>query len=229
MEPKFDCDCNFGCEGRKKKKSRSTCISKYSSCPPPCMSRPCPSPCMPRACPPPCDPCSGPCGDRGVLGSRGDWDFSAQGWPYSSSSSGGSNDPYRDEEAHHKIKEKDEANGREEVSRKIRENEELSKRNKELQEKLALIKSGPIYKKAVTEALNYNCPITLDDTSTTGGYRLLEHRSKTGVVCSPMFVLSEVGYMELVHSQEKCVCPVCYAKLNENNFAKVLPNHKECI
>lgn len=102
--------------------------------------------------------------------------------------------------------------------------EELDKRNKELQEKLALIESGPIYKKAIIQALNYSCPITLDDTSSTGGYRLLEHRSKTDIVCSPMFVLSETGYMQLIHSQEKCVCPVCYAKLNENNFEKVPPS-----
>lgn len=69
--------------------------------------------------------------------------------------------------------------------------------------------------------LDYNCIITLDDTSKTGGFKFLSHNSPTGESCCPMNVLSSAGYSQLISNPETCVCPICYVKLSHINFVKI--------
>jgi hypothetical protein len=69
--------------------------------------------------------------------------------------------------------------------------------------------------------LDYTCLITLDNTSHTGGYKFLEHKSVIGATCCPVYVLSENGYNELLANNP--VCPICYSNLSNNNFEKVGP------
>ncbi|AYV77553.1 MAG: putative ATP-binding protein, partial [Dasosvirus sp.] len=71
-------------------------------------------------------------------------------------------------------------------------------------------------------ALEYDCPITLENVSKTGGHKILEHQTVTGYMCSPNYVLSETGYSDLIRSNN-CVCPVCYTRLTQANFQKVDP------
>jgi len=68
--------------------------------------------------------------------------------------------------------------------------------------------------------LDYNCLITMEDTSNTGGYRFLPHKSIMNTVCCPVYVLSNEGYRQLILNHETSVCPICYTKLSETDFQK---------
>ena len=70
--------------------------------------------------------------------------------------------------------------------------------------------------------LDYNCVVTLDNTSTTGGYRIKQHESITGSQCSPYFVMSLNGYNEMI-TQPNVFCPICYSTLTNDNFEEVGP------
>jgi hypothetical protein len=70
--------------------------------------------------------------------------------------------------------------------------------------------------------LDYTCAITLEDTSSTGGYKFKTHTTMTGSTCSPIYVLSGVGYTSLL-DQENCYCPICYTNLTSDNFEDVGP------
>lgn len=70
--------------------------------------------------------------------------------------------------------------------------------------------------------LDYNCLITLDDTSKTGGFRFLPHKNMSGNVCCPVYVLSDEGYKTLVLDKTNAsVCPICYSSVTEVCFEKV--------
>lgn len=70
--------------------------------------------------------------------------------------------------------------------------------------------------------LDYSCLVTLEDTATTGGYRFLQHQNLIGQICNPVSVLSADGYQALI-SSNNCVCPLCYTKLEQNQFEIVGP------
>lgn len=72
--------------------------------------------------------------------------------------------------------------------------------------------------------LDYTCVITMDDTSETGGYCFLPHKTLQKSICSPIFVLSDKGYNNLLTVPETSRCPICFTKLNANDFQKVKPN-----
>lgn len=69
--------------------------------------------------------------------------------------------------------------------------------------------------------LDYTCLITMEDTSVTGGFKFQPHQTRFGVTCCPQNVLSESGYTQLLAAGEACICPLCYTKLNDTNFAHV--------
>lgn len=91
-----------------------------------------------------------------------------------------------------------------------------------LKEKLDPKQYTIVYHKIPFEnVLDYSCPITMEDTSFNGGYRFLEHQNMIGVVCCPVYVLSEDGYKQLLQNKQTCVCPICYTDLDEKHFQKV--------
>lgn len=69
--------------------------------------------------------------------------------------------------------------------------------------------------------LDYCCLITTESTSETGGHRFLPHHNMMGMVCCPVYVLSAEGYKTLLRDKQTSVCPICYAQLDETNFATV--------
>lgn len=73
----------------------------------------------------------------------------------------------------------------------------------------------------VDATLDYTCLITMEDTSATGGFKFQPHQTRFGVTCCPQNVLSTTGYTQLLAAGEACICPLCYMKLNETNFAHV--------
>lgn len=73
------------------------------------------------------------------------------------------------------------------------------------------------------KALDYNCLITLEDTSLTGGYRFLPHISSSRILCNPIYILSSSGYDKLIKEENTCICPICYSKLTKNNFETIGP------
>jgi hypothetical protein len=79
------------------------------------------------------------------------------------------------------------------------------------------------HKIPVENILDYKCLITLDDISNVGGYRFLSHSNEIGTICNPIYVLSEDGHEKLLSNINTSVCPICYTKLNKDNFEKVGP------
>jgi hypothetical protein len=69
--------------------------------------------------------------------------------------------------------------------------------------------------------LDYNCLITLEDTSLVGGYRFLPHNNIMGIRCYPVYVLSTEGHKQLLSNNETCICPICYTHLNKSLLEKV--------
>jgi len=68
--------------------------------------------------------------------------------------------------------------------------------------------------------LDYSCIVTLEDTSLTGGYKILPHENITGNMCSPIYVFSEEGYLKMTE-EKGTLCPVCYVELKRENFEKI--------
>ncbi len=69
---------------------------------------------------------------------------------------------------------------------------------------------------------DYQCIITLDDISNTGGYRFNPHISPSGALCQHKHMLSYDGYANFI-SQHNVLCPICYANLTHADFEKVGP------
>lgn len=69
---------------------------------------------------------------------------------------------------------------------------------------------------------DYNCYLTLDDLTSTGGFVFLEHKSPTGFHCQPIFMLSKSAMQDVVH-HNKLTCPVCYSRLSVHDFGEVGP------
>ena len=62
---------------------------------------------------------------------------------------------------------------------------------------------------------NYNCPITMENTSNTGGMLINDHDE-----CCSKTVISKEGY-EGMFELEIVMCPFCYKLLNRDNFEEV--------
>lgn len=96
-------------------------------------------------------------------------------------------------------------------------------------ELLNIIKNGDFVNKVTIfdvrseTTLDYNCLITMDDTSKIGGYKFLPHQTASNSICCPQNVLSDTGYTQLIAHVETCVCPICYIRLSATNFEKVGP------
>ena len=72
--------------------------------------------------------------------------------------------------------------------------------------------------------LDYTCYLTLDDTSETGGYKIISHKvsKRSNTICDPKFVITGEAYSML--SKEKIIsCPICIKKLTINDFALINP------
>lgn len=69
----------------------------------------------------------------------------------------------------------------------------------------------------------YYCVITLENTTNIGGFRFLPHKSRTSAICSPLYVLSKEGYESLLQDSQTSLCPICYARLTQDNFTEVGP------
>lgn len=85
------------------------------------------------------------------------------------------------------------------------------------------VKSAPFQQDEVpdTMAFDYQCIVTLDDISETGGYRIVPHNSVAGA-CSPVYLISADGKSQMLASQN-CACPVCYTALTANDFQVMGP------
>ena len=79
----------------------------------------------------------------------------------------------------------------------------------------------------IESTLDYKCFITMKETHTVGGYRILAHRSLTGARCAPNYVLSNEGYYSMwdhaSQSGKQLSCPICYVTLSAGDFANVGP------
>jgi len=74
-----------------------------------------------------------------------------------------------------------------------------------------------------SNAFDYTCLVTLDDTSATGGYIINQHVGVSGE-CYPMCVFSTEGYNQMIAGF--CVCPVCYKRLQREDFSQVGPREQ---
>lgn len=82
-------------------------------------------------------------------------------------------------------------------------------------------KITPVTYHSVTKSnLDYTCPITNVDCSSTGGFKINTHASLCGTNCTPDFVLSEEGRKQLMTVS---ICPLCYNNLTESNISSVEP------
>ena len=79
------------------------------------------------------------------------------------------------------------------------------------------------YSIAFENVLDYNCLVTLDDTSSTGGYRFLTHNTTLGSNCCPVYVLSKNGHQSLLENPRTSFCPICFAHLDKSHFEEVGP------
>lgn len=70
--------------------------------------------------------------------------------------------------------------------------------------------------------LDYQCVVTMDDTSKVGGWRINLHTRPNLPSCHPVFVFSDTGKAQLLASPN-CVCPVCYTPVGVDQFTKVEP------
>lgn len=77
--------------------------------------------------------------------------------------------------------------------------------------------------------LEYNCIITLEDTSLSGGYRFRPHVSGNGANCAPLYVLSQDGYDSLTKNSNTCVCPICYRHLTADDFEQMGPKPHDVV
>jgi hypothetical protein len=66
------------------------------------------------------------------------------------------------------------------------------------------------------------CPVTIEDTTKTGGYILQDHND-----CSPMIVISEEGMKQLTLRPDLSRCFMCYYPLTEKDFIKIGPKLAE--
>lgn len=87
---------------------------------------------------------------------------------------------------------------------------------------------GSIIKKSVEyqhvpyeTSFDYTCPITLEDTSLTGGWICSGHNNAAGSHCKPMFVMSQSGYDIFITNDNTRICPYCYTPLNIENILPV--------
>jgi hypothetical protein len=67
--------------------------------------------------------------------------------------------------------------------------------------------------------IDYKCIVTLDDCTTTGGYRIKKHGT-TG--CEPIFLYSTEGYQQAIR-EPVIYCPVCYTNLTADSFEAIGP------
>jgi hypothetical protein len=79
----------------------------------------------------------------------------------------------------------------------------------------------------IPEELDYLCPITLEQTNLTGGYKLKQHIVRNSL-CNPKYVFSNEGYNQLILS-ENPYCPNCYTPINNTNFDVIPPKINETI
>lgn len=78
-------------------------------------------------------------------------------------------------------------------------------------------------RKAQPTEYNYNCYVTMKDTTNTGGFVVPPHRLSKTVVCAPRYVVSAEGYDML--KQNTINCPVCYKNITDS-FVPV-PNYND--
>ena len=78
-------------------------------------------------------------------------------------------------------------------------------------------------RKAQPTEYNYNCYVTMKDTTNTGGFVVPPHRLSKTVVCAPRYVVSAEGYDML--KQNTINCPVCYKTITDS-FTPV-PNYND--
>lgn len=72
-------------------------------------------------------------------------------------------------------------------------------------------------------ALDYTCMISYDDLEKVGGHRIKGHVNAAGNLCEPMFLISDESLKTFLERGDRCICPICYSKLDMNNFEKVGP------
>lgn len=76
--------------------------------------------------------------------------------------------------------------------------------------------------------LEYQCIVTMEDTSLTGGYKFTPHSSLTNKKCSPNYVISREGYHNIIN-HNRVFCPICFKGLTLNDFEKVDKNPNTAI
>ena len=92
-----------------------------------------------------------------------------------------------------------------------------------LTNKISLVKEYEIPGEDTT--YEYNCYITLEDTSETGGYSIAGHKLSKHVTCTPRYVITEDTY-DIFTEMADIKCPLCYSKLELESFTKVKSKHE---
>lgn len=68
--------------------------------------------------------------------------------------------------------------------------------------------------------LDYTCYVTLDDTTETGGYKILSHNvsKNSPTICDPRFVMCNEA-LEMLKQNNNLKCPLCMKRLTEKDLA----------
>ncbi|XWV24536.1 P-loop ATPase/GTPase-containing domain protein [Tupanvirus deep ocean] len=85
------------------------------------------------------------------------------------------------------------------------------------------IKPITFHKIPFENVLDYDCLVTMENTSKTGGYRFLSHNNMQGGNCCPVYVLSDAGYKSLLENPKTSFCPICFTRLDVSMFQAVGP------
>lgn len=74
----------------------------------------------------------------------------------------------------------------------------------------------------------YKCMVTLDDSSSEGGYKIKPHETVSGYICNPLTVFTDKGH-ELMINNPPIRCVICYNHLTYDSFERVLPKQTNDI
>jgi len=74
---------------------------------------------------------------------------------------------------------------------------------------------------------DYFCYVSLDDTSSSGGWILPSHNLTPTINCAPKYVISQDSYEYLFHNSESTSCPVCYKSLQKDGWIQIGPKHSK--
>ena len=81
---------------------------------------------------------------------------------------------------------------------------------------------NPIIVREMPSDIDYNCIISFDDLSQTGGHQLMPHKSLTGHNCRPGFLISDNSLNTLFNNND-VRCMQCFVPINRDMFVHIEP------